>query len=911
MTDEAIDMSREKLVGLPMTITRLTNTKLTGLLASSLVHSVAGVRLVDGDLLLVANNRGKDTVYDGTIAVRLSSAGELRWATTFEEPKGAGQEPKLPVPWRSPMTGDRNRILPTPDRGALLVGRPYKFDRPAAVKLDEAGKIVWSAVAELGFDGDFEHPPVWFIDAEHVAVLLRNNFHDGGASSRPPYGFASFDARTGSRLASAGIGELHGSADVATFMPDGRILYAEACGNRLSLTAFDAQGRWLERHEIPEMGWNQLAAFDYIHDLASPALALRDGGVILVGQSGHFIRFDSALHLTAHHAGRNANERYHGLYFRETPAGNLIGESPLWGGTCARWSADGSLWEGLGGWEQDRGHVLDSWLEADGAQLRGLTRDGRILALPLGRDPENPVSSLATRLVHGRREGSMVTVPLGAGPGRPLPVSAPGGKGPLDRRRYERATAVELGRLLGETTAGAWRSTETYDCAVPAYATDNGHIIAIVGTSSKQVRGPRKHLLEVDTHARTVAWTALDSWIVLAGQRDVVSDWSLANQPDEGLVLHARLATPTVEVSFLDLGLRAVSGFTVAVGSLYHVARPVLVMPDGSAVLALNERISSDVRLERWRQDGSLQWRRDHAGKGPVLSLGLHGDGSVALAGPEGFWVVGADDGALVGDRRVRLLGPEVRQWTLTSDGVLTAERNGLVRHPLRGEPTTIVLVPELGEMHFASASENLVPPPQLAVLADGGVVLSDVAVTSHDVYGGRGRDETYVARLRRLDAQGRLLWTETTGEAETWREWFWSDSGGSQNPIGIGPFGIVRKRYRGGTAVDGLVVLPNGVVIATLVGVTTGLCAIGPDGRVAWLRREKGLWSTRPNRPFALPDGGFVVASKGPRLGLFDANGKNRGWTGAPEKAAADDLLYAGATLIRGDRIALVRVRE
>jgi len=102
------------------------------------------------------------------------------------------------------------------------------------------------------------------------------------------------------------------------------------------------------------------------------------------------------------------------------------------------------------------------------------TKDGRILNLALSRDPKNPVVSLRPSLTRAHREGSVVTVPLGIGSGRPLTVSVPGTKGPLDSKTYAWATAVELGRLLRETTPGAWRSPETDECSTPAYATDGG-----------------------------------------------------------------------------------------------------------------------------------------------------------------------------------------------------------------------------------------------------------------------------------------------------------------------------------------------------------------------------------------------------------------------------------------------------
>ena len=128
---------------------------------------------------------------------------------------------------------------------------------------------------------------------------------------------------------------------------------------------------------------------------------------------------------------------------------------------------------------------------------------------------------------------------------------------------------------------------------------------------------------------------------------------------------------------------------------------------------------------------------------------------------------------------------------------------------------------------------------------------------------------------------------------------------------VGIGDFGIVRTRYEGCTRVDGLTVFLSGGVVATLVGSTTGLWAIAPDGRTTWLRREPRLRQTRPTFPLGLPNGGFSVATKGPRLGVFDAGGRNRGWTGVPEKAAQNGTSYAGVTAVDGAHIAVVRVLE
>jgi hypothetical protein len=897
--------------GTPAMSTRLTSPELRALLDSHMVRHLAGRHLADGDLLFVASIMGRNAAHDGTVAIRLRSSGELRWARTLEEPKRVGQEPQMPSPWSRENKDDRSRIVPTPDGGALVVGRRDRGYSPAAVKLDEAGKVAWSAVADLGFEGDFDHVPKWVVDAEHAAVLLRGTkVHAGSSPTGPPYGFATFDALTGAKLASGGIGELRCRADVATFMPDGRILYAEACGGgRLRLTTFDRRGQQLEHTELSEMGWSPLAEFDRVYVLAAPPLDLRDGGVLLTGDSNHLIRLDSNLHLTTHVEGGSADQKYDHQQFHETPAGNLLAESLARGGSLRRLSADGTLYEKFSGWHEDGVQALDSWIEADG--MKGLAKDGRILNLALSRDPKNPVVSLRPSLTRAHREGSVVTVPLGIGSGRPLPVSVAGTKGPLDSKTYEWATAVELGRLLRETTPGAWRSPETDACSMPAYTTDGGHVVAIVGRASNRVHGPRKYLLDVDSRARQVTWMALDNWIATAEQRDGVLDWTLANQAAEGMVLRARLATQTVEVAFLDLGLHAAGGFNVQVGSIYEIARPVLVLPDGSVVLALNDRTALDVRLERWRKDGTLLWRRDHAGRGPVVSLRLRADGGIALAGPDGFWVAGGDDGALVGERQVRLENLGVLSWTLAPDGVVTAGRHELVRYPLHGEPTRIVLQPALEERQSAWQSADLATPTQLATLDDGSIVLGDVQSTSHEVKGLHGPDETCVARLRRFDAQGRLLWSQLAGESKTWNEWFWHDSGGSQDPVGIGVFGIVRTRFEGCTHMDGLTVLPTGAVVATLIGNTTGLWEIGPDGRMAWLRREPHLWLTRPNVPFGLADGKFGVTTKGPRFGLFDASGKNGGWTGVQEKVAASGLPYAGATTIAGGRIALVRVLD
>jgi hypothetical protein len=325
-------------------------------------------------------------------------------------------------------------------------------------------------------------------------------------------------------------------------------------------------------------------------------------------------------------------------------------------------------------------------------------------------------------------------------------------------------------------------------------------------------------------------------------------------------------------------------------------------------VLALADQTSPSVRLERWRKDGTLAWRRELATQGQVLSLGLRADESIALAGPDGFRVFGAEAGALLGERQVPLNGPGILAWAFAPDGVVTVYCNNLVSTPLRGQPTAIPLVPEVGHMDVARPSLDTATPAQITTAKDGGIVLGDLACADHEVYGG-DRDETCMARLRRFDAQGHLLWTQQAGETGTRREWFWHESGGSQNPIGIGSFGLVRTRYQGETHIDGLTVLPSGAVVATLLGSTTGIWEIGGDGRVAWLRRESRLWQVRPTVVLALPDRRFGVETKGPRLGLFDANGKNHSWTGVPEKSAENGTAYAGATTFGKDRIALVRV--
>jgi hypothetical protein len=105
--------------------------------------------------------------------------------------------------------------------------------------------------------------------------------------------------------------------------------------------------------------------------------------------------------------------------------------------------------------------------------------------------------------------------------------------------------------------------------------------------------------------------------------------------------------------------------------------------------------------------------------------------------------------------------------------------------------------------------------------------------------------------------------------------------------------------------------VLPTGAVVATLMGNTTGLLEIGPDGRTAWLHRAPHLGDTRPTVPFGLAAGRFGITTRGPRLELFDASGKSTGWIGAPMKEAAKGVPYAGATGLAGGRIALVRVVE
>jgi hypothetical protein len=159
--------------------------------------------------------------------------------------------------------------------------------------------------------------------------------------------------------------------------------------------------------------------------------------------------------------------------------------------------------------------------------------------------------------------------------------------------------------------------------------------------------------------------------------------------------------------------------------------------------------------------------------RGPIFSLKQRADGGISLAGPDGFWVVGAESGAFLGERPVRLEDPGVRGWAFAPDGVVTALRNGLVRYPLRGEPTMIVLKPELEESLTPWLSIGTLTPVRLATSEDGGIVVGDVLSTRHEVKGPHAPDETCMARLRRFDAQGRLLWTHVAGDSKTWREWF------------------------------------------------------------------------------------------------------------------------------------------
>jgi hypothetical protein len=146
--------------------TRLANPELEAWLDSHMVRNLAGRHLADGDLLFVASIMGRDTAHDGTVALRLRGSGELRWAKTLEEPKRAGQDPQMPSPWPRENKDDRNRIVPTPDGGALVVGRRDQGYSPAVVKLDESGNVAWRAVADLGFERDFEHVPTWVVDAD-------------------------------------------------------------------------------------------------------------------------------------------------------------------------------------------------------------------------------------------------------------------------------------------------------------------------------------------------------------------------------------------------------------------------------------------------------------------------------------------------------------------------------------------------------------------------------------------------------------------------------------------------------------------------------------------------------------------------------------------------------------------------